>query len=349
MSQPTAYDLTQDALIGPMQDILLAAAEPPQGEIYSYPIVGQGISMEMWQKINRNAGNGILAEGGNPFWYRGASNASNTARITVSTLTEEAAAIIHGFYVVMRQDITVSLPMPASGTRTYHICLTYDPREEINPQGPISLVVYSGPPPLTFDREHIVLWTVRRSANQLLTDAEVNRVRPFVGGVISVNNYEELPDPGEMLFGTLAFVRNDRAFYYSFTPIEGGATDGEPYWATLTDPAWIDRVNTTYEKASIGFHPASSRVGTRVSLRGTVRLRSGYPFNTGNNNGQGWWVMSLPSNQVPAYTQAFTVATSNEPTPGFATVIVYYTGEVKVFVSRQCNFVYLDGIEFWVR
>ena len=349
MSVPTEYDLSQDALIGPMRDILLTAAEPPSGPEFSYPVVDQAVSAEMWKKINRNAGNGILAEGGNPFWYRGASNASNTARITVSTITGEAAAIIHGYYYVLQQDMTVSLPMPSSGTVTYYICLTYDPRRESEASGPISLEVYTGTPPTTFDREHIVLWAVRRSANQLLTDATVNRIRPFVGGVISVNNYEELPDPGELLFGTLAFVRNDRAFYYSFTPIEGGATDGEPYWATLTDPAWIDRVNSTYERAGVGYHPASARIGAKVSLRGSVRLSSGYPFNTGNNNGQGWWVMSLPSNQVPAYTQYFTVATSNQPTPGFATVIVYYTGEVKVFVSRQCNFVCLDGIEFWTR
>lgn len=337
------------ALIQQLQDLVSSAAEPPSGPEFSYPVVDQAVSAEMWKKINRNSGNGILAEGGNPFWYRGASNASNTARITVSTITGEAAAIIHGYYYVLQQDINVSLPMPSSGTVTYHICLTYDPRNESDASGPISLEVYTGTPPTTFDREHIVLWTVRRSANQLLTDATVTRVRPFVGGVISVNNYSELPDPGEMLFGTLAFVRNDRAFYYSFTPIEGGATDGEPFWESLTDPVWVERVNSTYEWGGRGYPPQSARIGTKVSLRGSVKLSSGYPLNTGNNDGNGWWVMSLPSNQVPNHTQFFTVATSNLPSPGTATVVVYYSGEVKVFVSRQCNYVFLDGVEFWVK
>ena len=337
------------ALIQQLQDLVSSAAEPPSGPEFSYPVVDQAVSSSMWKKINRNAGNGILAEGGNPFWYRGASNASNTARITVSTLTGEAAAIIHGYYYVLQEDITVSLPMPSSGTVTYHICLTYDPRRESDASGPISLEVYTGSPPTTFDREHVVLWTVRRSANQLLTDATVNRVRPFVGGVISVNNYEELPDPGELLFGTLAFVRNDRAFYYSFTPIEGGATGGEPFWESLTDPEWVDRVNSTYEKADFGFHPASARIGTKVSLRGSVKLKSGHPFGNGNNNGEGWWVMSLPAAHTPPTMQRFTVATSNQPTPGFATVTVSSGGQVRVYVSRQCGFVNLDGIEFWTR
>ena len=337
------------ALIQQLQDLVSSAAEPPSGTEFSYPVVDQAVSSSMWKKINRNAGNGILAEGGNPFWYRGASNASNTARITVSTLTGEAAAIIHGYYYVLQEDITVSLPMPSSGTVTYHICLTYDPRRESDASGPISLEVYTGAPPTTFDREHIVLWTVQRSANQLLTDATVNRIRPFVGGVISVNNYNELPDPGELLFGTLAFVRNDRAFYYSFTPIEGGATDGEPFWESLSDPEWVHRVNSTYEQGVAGFPPASARIGTKVSLRGSVKLKNGNPFTTNNNGGGGYWVMTLPASQVPAYTQSFTVATTNTPVPGLARVIVAHTGEVRVFVAQSTATVYLDGIEFWTR
>lgn len=346
---PTDYDLLQDDKILAHDQILSQAAEPPNTTSYSYPVVGQGWSTEMWRRINRNVGNGILAEGGNPFWLRNLNNATNTATITVSTLTGEAAAVMHGFYFAMTEDTTVALPMPSSGSVTYSICLTYDPRNEKDAAGPISLEVYSGTPPTTFNREHTVLWTVRRSANQLLTDATVTRVRPFVGGIISVNSFEELPNPGELLFGTLGMVRNDRALYYAYTPIESGSNDGDPYWESLTDPEWIDRVNGTYEHGSLGFHPASARIGTKVVLRGTVQLKSGYPFNTGNNDGDGWWVMSLPPDQTPANTQGFNVTTSNWPTPGFARVAVYYTGEVKVYVAQQCNYVYLDGVEFYVR
>lgn len=346
---PSNYDLVQDARIGPMEQILSQAAEPPNATSYSYPVVGQGWSTEMWRRINRNVGNGILAEGGNPFWLRGLNNASNTARITVSTITGEAAAVMHGFYFAMTGDETVALPMPSSGAVTYHICLTYDPRNEKNAEGPISLQVYTGTPPTTFAREHIILWTVRRSANQLLTDATVTRVRPFVGGVISVNSFEELPDAGQILFGTIGVVRNDRALYYAYTPLESGSNDGEPYWETLTDPEWTDRVNSTYEHGGLGHNPGSARLGTEVVLRGTVRLKSGYPFTTGNNDGDGWWVMTLPSNQVPAYTLAFTATTSNWPAAGFARVVVYYTGEVKVYVAQQCNYVHLDGIRFFTK
>ena len=54
MSVPSEYDLTQDALIAPMRDILLTAAEPPSGPEFSYPVVDQAVSSSMWQwKIGR--------------------------------------------------------------------------------------------------------------------------------------------------------------------------------------------------------------------------------------------------------------------------------------------------------
>ena len=344
---PSNYDLVQDARIGPMEQILSQAAEPPNATSYSYPVVGQGWSTEMWRRINRNVGNGILAEGGNPFWLRGITNASNTARVTVSTITGEAAAVMHGFYFAMVADETVALPMPSSGAVTYHICLTYDPRNEKNAEGPISLQVYNGVPPTTFAREHIILWKVARSANQLLTDATVTRVRPFVGGVVSVNSFDELPNAGEILFGTIGVVRNDKALYYAYTPIESGSNDGEPYWALLTDPEWIDRVNSTYRWGNIGEHPGSARVGNQVFLRGVVATNWDGNFNTNQNDGDGYWVMSLPTNQHPSRVRYFTCAVAGATGQlGFARVEINNSGEVRARVSKECSWVSLDGIQF---
>ena len=337
------------ALIQQLQDLVSSAAEPPSGPEFSYPVVDQAVSTEMWRKINRNVGNGVLAEGGNPFWLKNLSNANNTADITVSTLTGEAAAVMNGFYYVLTSSKSVSLPMPSSGNITYHICLTYDPRNESNPEGPISLQTYTGTPPNTFGRTHITLWTVTRSANQLLTDATTSRGRPFVGGIISTNNVDQFPDPGSVLFGTLAFARDEGTFWYSYVPTEEtGNVEGSdvPYWAPINSPRWVNRVNNTYEWPGFDYHPGSTRIGKQVYLRGVVRLASGFSFGAGNNNGAGWWAMTLPANQRPALGQYFMAAISGPQNPGFARVHVNAAGEVRFWVSRQCSWVSFDNISF---
>ena len=346
MSVPTEYDLSQDALIGPMRDILLTAAEPPSGPEFSYPVVDQAVSTEMWSRINRNVGNGILAAGGRPFWLRNINNATNTAVVSVSTWTGENAAVMHGFYYAATSDIEVSLPMPSSGTATYYICLTYDPRKESDAEGPIALEVYTGTPPTSFGREHIVLWVVRRAANQLLSDATVEQVRPFVGGVITVNYASQLPDPNSVLFGTIGISRLENAVYYSHTKGEDEEGSSNSEWVNLLDPEWGDQIlNQGYEWQGFGRPPGTKLVGNRVEVRGTVRRVSG-PFDTGQNSGNGYRVMYLPSGRRPLGSRYFVCATSNSNSPGIARVTIDPDGAVYVRVSQTCAWVSLDGIQF---
>ena len=339
------------ALIQQLQDLVSSAAEPPSGPEFSYPVVDQAVSSSMWKWITRGMGAGILGEGGQPYWYRNPSNANNTAEIAVSTFSEEAHAAIGGFFHHLSQPVTVSLPMPSSGAVTYNIALTYDPRREADPLGPIRLETHTGPLPTSFGREHIPLYSVTRNANELLTDATVQQHRPFVAPSLTYNWSHHLPDPTNMLTGTTARTRLDGGLYMVLqgNEIWEDGTTAEPRWVNLSDPAWVVRVHSNYEWGGQGHQPSSTRMGARVSLRGSVRLRNGNSFSTNNYSGNGYLVMTLPSNQVPAYTQSFIVATSNQPVPGVARVVVYYTGEVRVFVAQTCSYVFLDGVEFWTR
>lgn len=343
---PTSYDLAQDARIGPMEQILSQAAEPPNATSYSYPVVGQGWSTEMWRRINRNVGNGILAAGGRPFWLRDLNNAAATATVAVSTWTGEAAAVMHGFYFAMQSSETVSLPMPSSGTTVYHICLTYDPRNERNAEGPISLQVYSGVPPTTFNREHLLLWTVTRSSNSLLTDATVDMYRPFVGGVITVNYFSQAPDPNSVLFGTVLICRLENSVYYSHTRGEDEEGNSNSLWVNLLDPEWDEAIlNQPYEWQGFGRPPGTKQVGNSVELRGTVKRSSGN-FETHQNNGSGYRVMYLPASRRPRGTRYFITADSSSSTPGLARITIDPDGAVYVRVSRTCAWVSLDGIRF---
>ena len=343
MSVPTEYDLSQDALIGPMRDILLTAAEPPSGPEFSYPVVDQAVSSSMWKWITRGMGSGILGEGGQPYWYRNPSNANNTAQIAVSTISGEAHAMIGGYYHHLSQAVTVQLPMPASGTVTYHVALTYDPRRESDPAGPIKLETHTGSLPTTFGREHIPLWSITRAANQLLTDATVQQYRPFVSPTTTYNYRSHLPDPGMMMSGTMARTRLDGGLFMSLQGNEVGS-DGESStarWVNVGAPEWRENtLNQGYEYQGFGRVPATQKVGNTVKVRGVLRRVSG-AFQAGQN----YRVMNLPSGREPiAGSRYFTVATANQDRS--ARVTINPDRGVNVQVTGAVAWVSLDGIQF---
>lgn len=283
MSEPTEYDLQQDQRIIPLEEILSQAAEPPTGDEFSYPVVGQGWSASMWSWMTLGQGAGLLDVGGRPYWLRDFNNATNTARLSVSTTVGTANAILRGYFHELSQDVAVSLPMPSGATITYHICLTFDPRNEKNAEGPISVETYSGTPPKTFGRHHLVLWTVQRSANQLLTDAVVMQVRQKVAPTITVDTegQRDLLDLNGLLWGTVCLVSETGEMYRA-----GGSGEdvgGPNMWLSLTSPAWTDSTSNAHQHDTAGSAPSWRRVGDRVEFRGRIKQASGTPYQAGND------------------------------------------------------------------
>ena len=278
---PTPYDLTQDALIGPMRDILLTAAEPPSGPEFSYPVVDQAVSSSMWKWITRGQGDGIIEVGGWPYRLTGLDNATNTAILRVSTLTGTANAIVAGFFHQLSEDLPISLPMPSSGTTTYYICLTHDPREEGTAAGPVSVQTYSGTPPATFGRTHVVLHTVLRTANQLLTDAVVESFRPRVAPTMLVARESQLGDPSQRLWGTLAMAHETSEWFMAM----GSSSDagGPSRWQNITSPDWTRSTSNAHIHQTTGSFPSWRLEGDRVHLVGRVRQSSGNPYSAGND------------------------------------------------------------------
>ena len=277
---PTDYDLIQDSRILGVETILSNAAEPPSGGEFSYPVVGQAVSSSMWQWITRGQGDGIIEVGGWPYRLTDLDNASNTGTLTVSTVTGTANAVVAGFFHQLSESMTLSFPMPSSGTVTYHVCLTHDPREENTADGPVSVQVYSGTPPTTFSRTHVVLYTVRRSANQLLTDATVERFRPRVAPVLVVASEDHLGDPKQRLWGTLAVAHQTREWFMAM----GSDADvgGPTEWRNLTSPEWTQSTSTAHVWAGHGERPAWRRRGDIIELKGRVRQSSGSAYSPSN-------------------------------------------------------------------
>src|SRR5690625_4782736 len=212
---PTPYDLLQDAAIEGLQEIVTPYYQPPSEVEHSFPVVGQGVSADMYQQMSLAQGDGILITDDSEYSYRlermpgGAAETNSTNRMVlkVSQNTGRSEAILRGFYHVLYQDMQIELP-PVTTPTTYIIALTYDPRREEEPAGPIRVEVHQNDLPRTHGRKHIVLRTVHRLPNQLLTEATLGRGRQNISPTITVVTEADLPDPTDVLYGTIAIVRN---------------------------------------------------------------------------------------------------------------------------------------------
>ena len=339
---PSLYDLTQDALIGPMRDILLTAAEPPSGPEFSYPVVDQAVSSSMWQWITMGTGSGVIDIGGEPYNLVGLDNGTNTARLVVSYVSGTANAIVRGFFHQLSDDMTISLPMPASGTTTYRICLTYDPRNEAEAEGPVSVQVYTQDPPSTFGRIHVLLWTVRRQANQLLTDASVMSHRARIAPTLLVSSRERLPEPSDMPWGTMCFNHQYGEWFIASgaTAANGGPTS----WRNVTSPAWSTGADTgNYVWPGHGHRRSIQRVGNTRRLRGRIARANGAAFTPGNS----YMIWAIDAQDAPANSGKMVVAGSGETNPSLG-VVQISPGDmyVRLYPKDTMSWVSLDGVQW---
>src|SRR5690625_1450185 len=144
MTEPTNYDLIQDGRLDALDDLVTPYYQPPSETEHSFPVVGQGVSAEMYQQMSLAQGDGILITDDSEYSYRlegmpgGAAETNSTNRMVlkVSQNTGRSEAILRGFYHVLYQDMQIELP-PVTTPTTYIIALTYDPRreEEVNEIG----------------------------------------------------------------------------------------------------------------------------------------------------------------------------------------------------------------------
>lgn len=216
MTHPTAHDILQDQRLDGLEGLVKPAYDPPDAPERSFPVVGQGIDSRQYQQMSRAAGTGVFVQsepGSAQSPYRlvgmpggdSETNATNKMRLLVSSRTGRSEASISGFFHEQLEDMVIYIP-PVTSETTYRLCLTYDPRKEDEPEGPIYIHLWNGEPSYKNNMRHIVLYTIRRSPNQLLSDATITQTRPWLGHVINVWSYQMLPDPERTEYGTLACV-----------------------------------------------------------------------------------------------------------------------------------------------
>lgn len=334
MADPTPEELQQQ--IDELKSLITTEYEPPTGDEYSYPVVNQPMNDEMWQYITLAMGDGVLDEGGYPYRLRGRENVNNTLRISVSTVTNTAQAVLRGFYHRLTADKTFTVP-GVSSTTTFHFCLTYDPTAANSPGGPITLQMYAGEPPTTMGRFHLVLWKLTRQPNQLLTDAAVEKNRPRVVSTQLVYSASELPDPSRCLWGAMYFIHQTSEIVMAVgaTQDAGGPTE----WKNLTSPEWTESTSLAYPGVGHGYRPMWRVRGDRVEFRGRVKRSDGSAFVPGGSY-----------TLIPNCPDAVVSVQMNSGSTGSGYPVLMNTGQAKpVFeVPSSTSWIDLNGFfYFW--
>lgn len=344
------------ALIEELQDLVGASTyEPVDGPEFSYPAVGQAVDDEMWKYITLALGNGILDDGGYPYWLRklgsdSETNSANQMRLTVATTTDSAQAVLKGFYHRLLQDMRLDFPMPLAET-TYYVVLELNPLKARAPEGPISVKVYPNELNTESGREHLVLWTVTRKPNQLLTDATVTRYRPRVAPTLSTTRFADLPDPSSVLFGTMAFAYNDRDIFVArgANNAEGGATTWSSLfdWKALIDPPWTDVADgSDYGTPGHGYMRGYRMIGDTLELRGRVsRMNRDKFYMNGGNDSAGYKILNFGS-EVPRPAEETRMITASDSYTGNKLVAITIKGGsvYAVPILNDCSWISLDNI-----
>ena len=272
------------ALIEELQELVGAKTyEPVDGPEFSYPAVGQAVDDEMWQWVTRAIGDGVIDLGDRPYGLSGFNNSNNTAVLTVGTKSETAHAILGGFYHRLTKNMTLSFPMPTTET-TYYVTLELNPLKARTPEGPISVQVYPNDLNTESGRRHIILHSVTRRPNELLTDADTGRVRQRVAPVMVFGSHDQLPDldapNAPVLWGAVALVHGIRK---DILVAKGDGDEGVTRWESIVSPPWNDLVlSSGYEALDDDNRPQWRLIGDMIEYHGQIKRTNGAAFTSGD-------------------------------------------------------------------
>ena len=219
---PSDYDIhVQNPRIDQLESLITAEYQPPAGVEYSFPVANQGITQDQFRLMHLGQANGIIHgdngtvnDNPNSTGYRyyldgHDSDADTNQRNTlILRAGSSAEAIVEGFYHRLTEDMELPFP-PVTTTTVYHVTITYDPRDFKT--NPVKIQVYPGEPPTSYGRVHLLLHTVERRPNELLTQATRTRYRPYTAGIVAVQHPNQLPNWRAYPAGTLAVPSGGRA------------------------------------------------------------------------------------------------------------------------------------------
>src|SRR5699024_1041475 len=181
-------------------------------------------------------------------------------------------------------------------TTVYHVTITYDPRDFKT--SPLKIQVYPGEPPTSQGRIHLLLHTVERKPNQLLSQATITRYRQYTAGLLSVQNEGQLPDPASVPAGTLAVPSGAGRGIY----VRGNTA---MRWENPMVGEWH---NLPYRSRARAY----SRVGSFQArlIPGGIQLQGGLAIYA-SSSGNASRISDLPARLRPSMTHIFGALTGS--------------------------------------
>ena len=193
----------------------------------SFPKVNQPMTSQMWRSVAAPMGTGIIDRGGGPF-LMSIDNATNSMTIKVSSVTNLNEAIVNGFYFQMDRPRTLTLP-PKNWVETYWIVLRHDPLKADTE--PVELTVITGEKfPEKDGKSYLILYSVTRQPNQVLSQAKIVYYKYKVTPSITTDFEEGLPPAGTVMHGSLARVSETDGLYATTVRLKDEAT----VWKQIT-------------------------------------------------------------------------------------------------------------------
>ena len=301
----------------------------------SFPMRDEPMTDEQWKQVTLGIGNGVLNEGGDPYRLTNINNATNQVTVNVSTTTWLAQAIVAWFY--HRIDAPVVLDVPAVTAATnYWIVLEYSPLRLESSEPPVQLKVVKDALDFSQGKQYLTLHRFYRRPNELLTDANYRAVKPRVAPLLQVRETSELPEPDEVLRGTVAVVHGD----YPDIKI-AKAEPGQPVaWVSVLSGTWQAVGDRTHTTNFPGAPKQFKRVGQTRYLRGQFYRATEGAYTT---SGLGYLVATLGDADLPKQGMRFPVTPVNHGTGNIQDADAYIVisalnNEIRLYVTRgQCG------------
>jgi len=207
------------------------------------------------------------------------------------------------------------------------VTLTYDPREFKT--SPVKIQVYPGEPPTSQGRVHVLLHTVERRPNQLLSQAKITRYRQYTAGLLSVQSASQLPDVDSVPAGTLAVPSSTEGM-----GLYVRSNTSPKRWINITSGGWEDC------RPASGWSHTSRRMQARITSIG-IQLRGGISNLSGSRNSS---MARLPSGYaILPSTYDFVVTGS----PGvFGARVGHKTNDPNLIQARDGtnSYMWFDGV-----
>ena len=211
----------------------------------SFPVTNKPLTAGQWNSVTLGIGNGSMDQGISNYYLTFDNTTDSVTIAPPSAFPRYAHMIVGGFYHRLYESVVLQLPPVKEKTR-YFIVACMDPAKAAT--NPVELQVLKGALDRTGGKQYVIITTVDREPNKVLTDSVIRRTMPRLAPSIEVENYDALPEPDDFMIGTKGHVVSNSCTYRSAITQSGKREWVQIHGTSTHDlqpmPGWAARSST---------------------------------------------------------------------------------------------------------